>query len=371
MKARELVVDGVTISDDSDCYVIAEIGQNHEGDIDKCKALFDAAKLCGASAVKLQKRDNRALYTRDMYDEPYNSENAYAPSYGEHREFLEFSRDQFVELFEYARKIGITMFSTAWDIPSADLLNDIGMPAFKIASGDLRTIPLIKHIARFGKPMFISTGGGTMADVKRMYEAVAPINDQICIMQCTSGYPPTYEELNINVIDTFRRSFPDPVIGFSSHDNGIAMALVGYMLGARAVEKHFTLNRSWKGTDQAFSLEPPGMRRLVRDLKRARIALGDGIKRTYPSEQAPLRKMGKMLVATREIVAGETLCADDIAFKSPGEGVAPYHLDFFIGKTMTCPIGRDDPFTFEMIGATEADARERADAPKRTDVAAA
>ena len=136
------------------------IGQNREGDVAKCKALFDAAKLCGASAVKLQKRDNRTLYTRDMYDEPYNSENAYAPSYGLHREFLEFDRDQYVELHNYARQIGITMFSTAWDIPSADLLNEIGMPAFKIASGDLRTIPLIKHIARFGKPMLLSTGGG-------------------------------------------------------------------------------------------------------------------------------------------------------------------------------------------------------------------
>ncbi len=371
MKTREIVVDGITINDESDTYVIAEIGQNHEGDLEKCKALFDAAKQCGASAVKLQKRDNRSLYTRDMYDEPYNSGNAYASSYGLHREFLEFDRDQYVELLNYAKDIGITMFSTAWDIPSANLLNEIGMPAFKIASGDLRTIPLIKHIAKFGKPLFISTGGGTMADIKRMYEAISPLNNQICIMQCTSGYPPSFEELNISVIDTFRRTFPDAVIGFSSHDNGIAMALVGYMLGARVVEKHFTLNRAWKGTDQAFSLEASGMRRLVRDLDRAHIALGDGIKRTYPSEQAPLRKMGKMLVATRELDVGDVLSPKDVTFKSPGEGVAPYHLDFFIGKTLKHPIGLDDPLTFELIGASEADTRERIDTHKQPDVAAA
>lgn len=365
MRVREMVVDGVVINDESDSYVIAEIGQNHEGDIDKCMALFDAAKQCGASAVKLQKRDNRSLYTRRMYDEPYNSENAYAPTYGEHREHLEFDRRQYAELLAYARKIGITMFATAWDIPSADLLDDIGIPAFKIASGDLKSIPLLRHIARFGKPMFISTGGSTMTDVKRMYEAVAPINPAICIMQCTSGYPPAFAELNIRVIDTYRRAFPDTVIGFSSHDNGIAMALLGYMLGARAVEKHFTLNRSWKGADQAFSLEPSGMRRLVRDLKRARIALGDGVKRFYPSEIAPMRKMGKMLVAARRIGAGETLTENDIACKSPGEGIAPCYFDFFVGQTLKQPLGPDEPFTFAAIGASEADARERADTRRR------
>jgi N-acetylneuraminate synthase/sialic acid synthase len=361
MAAREMVVDGVVINDASDVFVIAEIGQNHEGDIEKCKQLFDAAKLCGATSVKLQKRNNRKLYTRAMYDEPYNSENAYAPTYGTHREKLEFNREQYTELHEYAKKIGIIMFSTAWDYDSADLLNDIGMPAFKIASGDLRTIPLIKHIARFGKPLFVSTGGGTIDDVRRMYDAVMPINNQLCIMQCTSGYPPPFEELNIRVIETFRNEFKDAVIGFSSHDSGIAMALVGYMLGARAVEKHFTLNRAWKGTDQAFSLEPPGMRRLVRDLKRARISLGDGVKRSYKSEEAPLRKMGKKLVAARDLGAGDILGADDIVFKSPGDGVAPYFVDYFVGKALKSAVKEDAPLTFASIGVSEEEAARAVD----------
>ena len=124
--------------------------------------------------------------------------------------------------------------------------------------------------------MIISTGGGTLADARRAYDAIMPINRNLCIMQCTSGYPPPHEELNLRVIETFRKQFPDIVIGFSSHDSGIAMPLVGYMLGARVFEKHFTLNRTWKGTDQAFSLEPAGLRRVVRDLERTRIALGDG-----------------------------------------------------------------------------------------------
>ena len=230
-----MVVDGVTIDDDSDMYVIAEIGQNHEGDVEKCKQLFDAAKMCGAQSVKLQKRQNSTLYTKAKFAETYNSENAYAPTYGEHREKLEFSREQYMELRDYSKKIGITMFSTAWDYASADLLESIDMPAYKIASGDLRTIPLIKHIASFGKPMFISTGGGTLQDVRRMFEAVYPINKQLCIMQCTSGYPPKFEELNIRVIETFRKEFPEAVIGFSSHDSGIAMALVGWVSYARLI----------------------------------------------------------------------------------------------------------------------------------------
>ncbi len=145
--ARELTIDGFTINDQSDCYVIAEIGHNHQGDLEKCKEMFEVAKECGANAVKLQKRDNRTLFTRAMYDSQYHSENAFADTYGAHREKLEFGRDQYVELIAYAKKLGITFFSTAFDIPSADFLAELDMPAYKIASGDLTNTPLLKHVA--------------------------------------------------------------------------------------------------------------------------------------------------------------------------------------------------------------------------------
>jgi len=350
MAKREMIVEGAVINDDSDVFTIAEIGHNHQGDMDKAKAMFRAAKECGCTSVKLQKRDNRALYTQAMYDEPYNSENAYAETYGAHREHLEFNEEQYKELLAYAKELGLIFFSTAFDIPSADLLERVGVPCYKIASGDLKTIPLIQHVARFGKPMFISTGGGTMEDVERMYEAVAPINDQICILQCTSGYPPPFEELNIRVIETYRNAFPDAVIGFSSHDNGIAMPLIGYMLGARVVEKHFTLNRAWKGTDQAFSLEPAGMRRVVRDLQRARIALGDGVKRAYESEKKPIMKMAKKLVAARDLPAGRVLTEADITFKSPADGgLPPYLIGDFIGRTLSVPLAKDANLSHDAV----------------------
>lgn len=345
----ELELGSRLINDESDCYVIAEIGHNHQGSIDQCKELFDAAKECGADAVKLQKRDNQALFTREIYDSTYNSENAYADTYGAHREFLEFGRDEYIELKRYAEELEIDFFSTAFDHNSADFLADLDLPAFKIASGDLTNIPLIKHIAQFDKPMVISTGGGVMEDIERVYETLRPITNKFCFLQCTAGYPPEYEELNLKVIQTLRERFPDIVIGYSGHDSGIAMALIAYCLGARIVEKHFTLNRALKGTDHSFSLERPGLQRMVRDLRRARIAMGDGIKRAYESEAKPLYKMAKKLVAARDLPAGHVLTADDIAIKTPNDGIPPYKIDFVIGQMTTTPLKEEDTFSFDTL----------------------
>ena len=339
---RELHIDGQIIGDDRDCFVIAEIGCNHQGDLDKAKAMFLRAKDCGANAVKLQKRDNRALFTRAMYDMPYVNENSFGDTYGTHRDALEFGRDEYVELKSYAAQLGVTMFATPFDFASADFLADMDMPAYKTASGEITNTPLLKHVAGFGKPILVSTGGAEMDDVRRAYEAIMPINNQLCILQCTSSYPVEPEDMNLRVIETYREAFPDIVIGLSDHQNGIAMALVGYILGARVIEKHFTINRGWRGTDQAFSLESDGLRRLVRDLNRAPVALGDGVKKRNPGETGPLLKMAKKLVAAREIPAGHQLSREDIAIKSPGDGVPPYRLDKVIGKVTKRGLDVDD-----------------------------
>lgn len=340
--AREMNIAGVRVADDSDVFVIAEIGHNHQGNLQTCKEMFDAAKQAGASAVKLQKRQNKSMFTKAAYAEKYNSENAYAETYGEHREALEFDHDQYMELKAYAEEIGIIFFSTAFDFESADFLQEIDLPCFKIASGDLIHTPLLKYVAEMGKPMIISTGGALMEDVKRAYDTIIPINKQLCIMQCTAGYPPPWEELDIGVIATYREAFPEAVIGFSSHDSGIAMPVAAYPLGMRMVEKHFTLNRAWKGTDQAFSLEPPGMRRLVRDLQRARIAMGNGEKKKYDSELKPLYKMAKKMVFRTDLPAGHVLTEKDIAFKVPNDGLPPYRVSEFIGKTLSKDVSEDD-----------------------------
>jgi len=346
---RSLIIHQTEIHDDSDCYVIAEIGHNHQGELEKAKQMFHAARDCGVNAVKLQKRNNRTLFTRELLDAPYNTENGFGETYGKHREALEFGKEEYLELKRYAAELGLDFFATAFDFQSVDFLAELEMPAFKIASGDLKNTPLLKYTAQFGKPMLVSTGGGTLEDVQRAYDAIMPLNPHLCLMQCTANYPAEPQDLNLRVISTYREHFPQLVIGFSDHHNGIAMSLVGYMLGARVVEKHFTINRAWKGTDQAFSLEPIGMQKLVRDLKRARVAMGDGIKRPLECEVKPLHKMGKKLVAARDLPAGQVLQAEDIAIKSPGDGLPPYELDNLIGRQLKKALREDENLDFDCL----------------------
>ncbi len=346
--SRELAIDGISISQDTDCYIIAEIGNNHQGSVQTCMDMFKVAKECGADAVKLQKRDNKSLYTGELYDSAYASENAYGATYGEHREALEFGKPEYLDLMAYAKELGITMFATAFDFKSADFLADINAPAFKIASGDLTSIPLLKHVAQYKKPIVLSTGGGTMDDVKRAHDAIMPINPELCILQCTAAYPIyDYKDMNLGVIPKFMEEFPDNIIGSSDHESGIAMALAAYVLGARVVEKHFTLNRSWRGTDHAFSLSPPGLKNLCRDLRRARSAIGDGVKSKLSCEEKPLFKMAKKLVAARDLSNGTVISADDVTIKSPGDGLLPYEMDKVLGKTLGRDMVTDEGFALK------------------------
>lgn len=344
----ELVVDGKRITRDGPAYVVAEIGHNHQGDVEKAKALIHSAKECGVDAVKLQKRDNRSLYTRALYDSPYDNEHSFGATYGEHREALELSAADWLELREYSREEGVTLFGTVFDEPSADLLAELDMPAFKIASADLVNTPLLRHVAALGKPMFLSTGGGTLEDVERAVETILPLNEQLCILQCTAAYPCGVDELNLQVIATYRERFPDLVVGLSDHQSGIAMTLVGYMLGARVIEKHFTLDHAWKGADHAFSLMPEGMRRLVRDLGRVPEALGDGVKRPLESEERPLEKMGKKLVAARDLPAGYVVGPGDLVAKSPADGgLPPYEVDALLGRALVRPLAAEQDVALE------------------------
>ena len=343
------------IGDQSRCYVIAEIGHNHQGSLDKARELFREAKLAGAHAVKLQKRDNQGLYTRAAYNKPYDNENSFGSTYGEHREFLEFGRKEYRELQKLASELGVDFFATAFDLASADFLQELDVPAYKIASGDLKSTPLLRYVASFGKPVIISTGGAVIDDVQRAYDTIMPINPQLAILQCTAGYPAAFEELDLRVISTFRERFPGAVIGFSSHDNGIAMPLAAYILGARIVEKHFTLNRASKGTDHAFSLEPVGLRKMVRDLERTYKALGNGVKKIFESEKAPITKMGKSLVVARDLPSGHLLGRADIVMKSPGGGIPPYELENVLGRVTLRPLKEDDFLTFEVLSKPDVE----------------
>lgn len=340
---RILEIDKKLITDNNGCYVIAEIGHNHGGNLATCKQMFKAAKDCGCDAVKLQKRDNRSLYTKAFYNQPYDNKNSYGRTYGEHREALEFGARDYLTLQDYAKKLDITFFATAFDHRSVLFLEQLEMPCYKTASADLTNIPHLRYIASRGKPMIISTGGATMDDIVRAFKAVTEYTDNFAILHCIASYPNRPEEVNLNIIKRLRYEFPDTLIGFSCHYNGIVMAEAAYMMGARVIEKHFTLDHTMKGTDHALSLQPDGMRRLVRDLKRLHSALGDGKKRILEREKEPTRKMAKAIYPRHSISEGSTLRAVDLAIRSPGGGLFPYEAESIIGKTVIIDLSTDMP----------------------------
>ena len=347
-------MNGRRIADDEPAYVLAEIGHNHQGELEKAKELVRAARECGVDAVKLQKRDNQRLFTRAFYDSPYDNENSFGRTYGEHREAVELGKSDWFELSRYAREEGLAFVAAAFDEPSADFLAELGVDAFKFASGDLSNTPFLRYVASLGTPLFLSTGGGTLEDIDRAVDAIASVNTKLCVLHCTASYPAEIDDLNLSVIAVLKERYPDFVIGLSDHHNGIAMAPVAFMLGARAFEKHFTLNHAWKGTDHAYSLMPDGMRRFVRDLHRVPAALGDGVKRRLPSEERPLHKMGKKLVAARDLPAGHVLGPGDLEARSPADGgLPPYELDRLLGGALQRPLSAQEDVALEDVELAE------------------
>ncbi len=350
---REIILDGKTVNDESDAYVIAEIGSNHCGDLELCKEMIRAAKECGCDAVKLQKRTNRKLYTDEFFNKPYDNPNSYGKTYGEHREALEFDWIQYCELIGFSNSVGITFFATPFDIPAADFLEGLNVPMYKIASGDLTNIPLILHVAGFGKPMIISTGGGTLKDILRVglipiiSSKTTPDYSQIAWLQCTAAYPAKIENMQLRFIERFRKILPSSVIGLSDHYGGILSGPLAYMFGARIFEKHFTFGRSMKGTDHSFSLKPDQMKRFVTDLRRTKWAMADVKKEPLPEEAEPIRKMGKAVYLKCDLGRGNVVHPEDLVLLSPADGIPPYELESLVGKRTLRDIKRQTPLKKE------------------------
>ena len=291
-----------TITDDSPCALIAEIGNNHGGDVASALLLMAAAKEAGWDAAKFQIRDNANLYSEALRKTPYDNPHSFGPTYGEHRDALELSP---AELAMCVVDASLPVFATAFDERSVDVLEDLQMPMVKVASGSVTDRALLTRIAQTRKPVILSTGGSTIAEIDCAVALLEPFCP-LAILHCTAAYPVRdWSELNLRMILTLRTRYPNHVIGWSGHDSGIAMALVAYSFGARIIEKHVTLNRAMKGTDHAFSLEPKGLATLCEDLKRAHVANGDGVKRLYDSERAPLAKMRRTQTLQGMKITGE------------------------------------------------------------------
>ena len=333
--------------DKDKAFVIAEIGSNHCGSVDTAIELIQSAKHCGADAVKFQKRSNKSLFTKELYDSTYDNKNSYGKTYGEHREYLEFGKEEYKVLQDFCNQIDINFFATPFDFESADFLSEFDLPAYKIASADLIHIPLLEYVAKLGKPMLLSTGGSTMDDVRRAVDSILPINNEVIILHCTASYPALPRDMNLNVIPELIKNFPNQIIGLSDHENGAHSASIAYYLGARVFEKHFTLNRSWKGTDHSFSLEPRGLAKLTRNLSRIPGILGSSEKKLLPCEEKPLYKMRKSIVAKMDLKKDTILNIKHIDYKCPGDGLEPYRISDVIGKKLNKNLKKDNLVTFE------------------------
>jgi len=272
-------------------YVIAEIGLNHNGDVDIAKRLIDVAADAGADAVKFQKRTPEISTPEHMRDVPRETPWG-TMTYLEYRRRVEFGRDEYVEIGDYATLRGLDWFASPWDVPSVDFLEELNVVAHKVASASVTDLELLTALRETGKPTILSSGMSTIEQIDRALETLG--TDRVVLMHATSTYPMEPEEANLRVITTLRDRYPGVPIGYSGHERGLQISLAAVALGAVAVERHITLDRTMWGSDHAASLEPTGLSHLVRDIRVIETALGDGVKRVFPGEQAPMAKLRRV-----------------------------------------------------------------------------
>ena len=337
---KETILDGIPVGNDYPPYVIAELGHNHMGDLDECKRLMSMARDAGAQACKLQKRDNETLYTADFYNSPYNSENAYAETYGKHRDYLEFTFGQYLELQEFSVGLGISFIATAFDLPSVDFLEALDVPYYKIASGSISNPLLLRRLAGLGKPILASVGGATNEEVIRAVEVLASQGAPLVLLHCVAAYPARSPWFGLGRIDWLKESFPGTVVGFSDHDDGIALGGVAYAHGARVFEKHITRDHTNKGTDHPFSLEFGGLVGYIKNIDEAAIA-DTILDHPVEPELAPLQKMRGSCYLVRDMKAGERITKDDLVIKSPEDGLGGWNYDNLIGNKLSVSVNKE------------------------------
>ena len=273
-------------------YVIAEIGLNHNGDVGIAKQLIDVAAAAGAQAVKFQKRTPSISTPEHMRAVPRDTPWG-TMTYLEYRHRVEFSRDEYIQVGDYANLQGLDWFASPWDLPSLEFLEDLNVVAHKVASASVTDLELLRAMAATGKPVILSTGMSTIDQIDAAVDVFDA--DQLVILHATSTYPLSPEEANLRMITTLAGRYSGIPIGYSGHERGLQISLAAVALGATVVERHITLDRTMWGSDQAASLEPTGLEHLIRDIRIIEDALGDGVKRIYPSEVPSMEKLRRVV----------------------------------------------------------------------------
>ncbi|MGH4120722.1 N-acetylneuraminate synthase [Clostridium sp.] len=338
------------IGDGNPSFIIAEAGVNHNGDINIAKQLIDKAVLAKVDAIKFQTFNTEKLVTGYAQMANYQKDNIGS----EDSQFnmlkkLELTHENFIELKQYCTHKGIMFLSTPFDFESADFLASIDMEAYKISSGDLTNIPFLRHIAKFNKPIILSSGMATLSDIEDAVNAINLLgNKQVAVLHCTSNYPAKLENVNLNAMNTIKNAFK-VVSGYSDHTQGITIAIAAVSMGANIIEKHFTIDKTMEGPDHKASLCPKGLSEMVHVIRDVEMALGTGIKRYNSSEVDTMKAARKSIVVARDIKKGENINITDLDYKRPGTGLSPKFYIDIVGKKSNRDIKMDQQITLNMV----------------------
>ena len=343
-------IENKVIGDGNRAFIIAEAGVNHNGDIDIAKQLVDKAVTCGVDAIKFQTFKTEKIVTgyADMAD--YQKSNiGHVFSQFNMLKKLELSQESFIKIQEYCNYKGIMFLSTPFDFESADFLESIGVPAFKIGSGDLTNIPLLQHIAKFNKPIILSSGMAILSEIEDALNAIYCFeNRDVAVLHCTSNYPAELQSVNLNAMNTIKNAFK-VVSGYSDHTKGITVSIAAVAMGASIIEKHFTIDKNMKGPDHKASLNPTELKDMVQAIRDVEMALGNGIKRYNLSEVDTMKAARKSIVAARYIKKGQTITLMDLEYKRPGTGLSPKFYVDIIGKKANSDIKIDEQINLNII----------------------
>lgn len=335
-------------------YLIGEIGQNHNGSVGIAKALIDMAsqpirdelfdrKLRALDAIKLTKRDLKQELSRSQMRKPYKGFNSFGETYGEHREKLELSNSQHYELFRYAKNRGLDVVETLCSTNCLSILNFFEPDKLKVASRDLSNIPLLEAMAETKIPMIISTGMATEKDLDQAMSAINKSHNNVSILHCLSQYPADYQNINLKTITYLKNKFPDNQVGYSDHSIGVFTPVAAVAIGAKIIEKHITLDRRMKGTDQKGSLDINGLHQMVKDIRNLEICLGSETPPTCSDsvKEAKL-KLERSIATKRDLKKGDVIREGDLHLLSPGDGFSWLERGELIGKTLKNEIMKDE-----------------------------
>lgn len=336
-------IAGRQIGESAPVYVIAEIGVNHNGSIERARALVEAAAAARVDAVKLQTFEPEALATADAPLAAYQRAGSSADSQREMLAELTLSDEDLRDLAALCRRLGTHFLSTPFDEASAERLAALDVPAFKVGSGELTNLPFLSTLAARGLPLLVSTGMSDLDEVTAAVTAIAAAGaPPLALLHCVSSYPAPPEQANLRAMDTLAAAFPEAVIGYSDHCVGLEVSLAAVARGAKVIERHITLDRTLPGPDHAISLEPGEMARLTASIRVVECALGDGRKRLQQAEQDTRAVARRSLVATRDLEQGRVLTTRDLAAKRPAGGLPPSALDSVLGRTLIRPLRCDE-----------------------------